>query len=188
MYKTKSPKKLFIYILSLIGISLIIILLYVNRPVILECRYGPYKDKDGINKIDFLPYSVLKINKITRKLTFYNIGSIRTLDKSLSMSDSVSFRSWGGGYETDFIKQKKLNDNEKLYLNDKNKEYLFEEIKDEKYMMMLDRSTLMLIISWKKNPDNKFIKKYFPDGLEKYTCSYPKKKKKSKYKKPKYKI
>ena len=42
MYKIKSDKKLFIYILSLIGVSLVVILLFVNRPVYLECRYGPY--------------------------------------------------------------------------------------------------------------------------------------------------
>jgi len=187
MYKTKSPKKLFIYILSLIGISLIIILLYVNRPVILECRYGPYKDKDGINKIDFLPYSVLKINKITRKLTFYNIGSVKSLDESLSMSDSVSFRSVRSMYETDYIKQKKLNEKEKRFLNDKSKEYLFPDLKDEEYKMSVHRSDLRFFIIW-KNPHKKAVKNLFPEGSEQYTCSFPKKKKKSKYKKPKNKI
>ena len=93
MYKIKSDKKLFIYILSLIGVSLLAILLFVNRPVYLECRFGPYKDKNGINRIDFLPYSVLKINKITRKMTFYNLGHINLIDESLSISDSVKFYS-----------------------------------------------------------------------------------------------
>ena len=187
MYKIKSPKKLFIYILSLIGISLIIILLYVNRPVILECRYGPYKDKDGINKIDFLPYSVLKINKITRKLTFYNIGSIKSLDESLSMSDSVSFRSVRSMYETDYIKQKKLNEEEKRFLNDKSKEYLFPDLKGEEYKMSVHRSDLRFFIIW-KNPHKKAVKNLFPEGSVQYMCSFPKKKKKSKYKKPKNKI
>ena len=174
MYKIKSDKKLFIYILSLIGISLVAILLFVNRPVYLECRFGPYKDKNGIFRTDFLPTSVLKINKITRKLTFYHLGSIKKPDYNISMSDSVSFRKSGRGYTTDFVKQKKLDDNEKYYLKNKDKEYLFQEIKDEEYMMVLDRSSLMFSISW-KHSNNKFIKEHFPDGMETYTCSFPKK-------------
>ena len=185
MYKIKSDKKLFIYILSLIGVSLVAILLFVNRPVYLECRYGPYKDKNGINRIDFLPYSVLKINKITRKLTFYHLGSINLIDESLSISDSVKFFSKNNVvYETNFVKQKKLNKKERKNWD---KEYLWPQIKDEEYKMSLHRSTLSFLISW-KNPQNDAVKELFPEGIEQYTCNYPKKKKKKKYKRPKNKI
>ena len=181
MYKIKSDKKLFIYILSLIGVSLLAILLFVNRPIYLECRFGPYKDKNGINRIDFLPYSVLKINKITRKLTFYHLGSINLIDESLSISDSVKFYSRYNAYETNFIKQKKLNKKERKNWD---KEYLWPQIKDEEYKMSLHRSTLSFLISW-KNPQNDAVKELFPEGIEQYTCNYPKKKKKKKYKRPK---
>tara|TARA_B100001996_G_C18333852_1_gene467428 strand:+ start:20 stop:577 length:558 start_codon:yes stop_codon:yes gene_type:complete len=185
MYKIKSDKKLFIYILSLIGVSLLAILLFVNRPVYLECRFGPYKDKNGINRIDFLPYSVLKINKITRKLTFYHLGSINLIDESLSISDSVKFFSKNNVvYETNFVKQKKLNKKERKNWD---KEYLWPQIKDEEYKMSLHRSTLSFLISW-KNPQNDAVKELFPEGIEQYTCNYPKKKKKKKYKRPKNKI
>ena len=185
MYKIKSDKKLFIYILSLIGVSLLAILLFVNRPVYLECRFGPYKDKNGINRIDFLPYSVLKINKITRKLTFYHLGSINLIDESLSISDSVKFFSKNNVvYETNFVKQKKLNKKERKNWD---KEYLWPQIKDEEYKMSLHRSTLSFLISW-KNPQNDAVKELFSEGIEQYTCNYPKKKKKKKYKRPKNKI
>ena len=185
MYKIKSDKKLFIYILSLIGVSLVAILLFVNRPVYLECRYGPYKDKNGINRIDFLPYSVLKINKITRKLTFYHLGSINLIDESLSISDSVKFFSKNNVvYETNFVKQKKLNKKERKNWD---KEYVWPQIKDEEYKMSLYRPTLLFTISW-KNPQNDAVKDLFPEGIEQYTCNYPKKKKKKKYKRPKNKI
>ena len=187
-YKIKSNNKLHIYVLSLIGVSLVVIYLFVNRPVYLECRYGPYKDKNGINRIDFLPYSVLKINKITRKLTFYHLGSINLIDESLSISDSVKFYSRYNAYETNFVKQKKLEGNEKRFLNKKDTEFLWPQIKDEEYKMSLYRPTLLFTISW-KNPQNEAVKDLFPEGIEQYTCDYPKKKKKKKkYKRPKNKI
>ena len=46
-------------------------------------------------------------------MTFYNLGHINLIDESLSISDSVKFYSRYNAYETNFIKQKKLNKKER---------------------------------------------------------------------------
>ena len=187
MLNIHSKDKIFIYIISVISVSLVLLYLFINRPVHLECRYGPYVDKNGMNRTDPLPFSFIKINKITKRLTFYHLGHINLIDESLSVSNSVRFRTVRNSFETKFIKQKKLDENEKKNLKNKDQEFLWPELINQEYRISLYRPTLLLTIEW-KNPENEYVKKIFPNGRTFYSCSYPKKKKKKKYKKPKNKI
>ena len=183
----KSSNKTFAYISVLIGLSLIGVYLYINRPITLECRYYYYDDK-GFRKGDLIAYQAIKINKILKTIKYYNLRPVGT-NEGLSMSGSVRYKSVRSNYETNYVKQKKLEDYEKKNIKNQNNEYLYPKLKNQKFKIVLHRPSLDARIDWNiESNDPELIQKHFKNTISQFSCDFPKKKKKKKYKKRKNKI
>mgnify|MGYP001231839952 CR=1 FL=1 len=107
--KIKFNKNSLYYFLGAVAASIFIFYWHITKPVTLDCRFGPYKDESGINRMDFIPYQELRINKRNRTMTFYHLKAIKGSTKYLGITTGpVKYLLSGSRYKTKFIKLEKL--------------------------------------------------------------------------------
>ena len=117
LLKIKFNKNFLYYFIGAVAASIFIFYNHITKPVTLDCRFGPYKDESGINRMDSIPYQELRINKRNRTMTFYHLKAIKGSTKYLGITTGpVKYFSSGNRYKTKFIKLEKLTDDEKYYL------------------------------------------------------------------------
>ena len=96
-----------------------------------ECHYGPHKDENGINRVDLLPFSKVKINHFFGKITFYQQKPYPSLKHDGIKLDTLNFfKKSESSYKTEKFKQRKLSNDEKKMLKNP-REYYWEEVKDD---------------------------------------------------------
>lgn len=164
-----------------LGIPLLIVafIIGVNRPVMLECAYGPFKDKDGVRKTDVFPLSAVKINKILNQITFYPLKPARDGRHEGISIGPFSIDRKGGSYVSSIFKIKPLTPKEVGLLKNK-QEFYWPEVKNDDLQIWFNRSTLVLEVVTPIPSPKKWI--------ERYTCYLPEEKNKAKPKKKDYKI
>lgn len=96
-----------------------------------ECHYGPFKDENGINRVDLFPFSKLEINHFFKKITFYPKKPRPSLKYDGVKLETLSFTKISkSSYKTEKFKQRKLTSEEKEFIKNP-KEFFWEEVKDD---------------------------------------------------------
>jgi len=170
-------KKIFISL----GISFLIVasIIGINRPVMLECAYGPFRDKDGVNKTDVFTFSAVKINKILNQITFYPLKPARDGRHEGISIGPFSIDRKGGSYVSSIFKLKPLAPTEVALLKNK-QEFYWPEVKNDDLQIWFGRFDLVLeVVTPIPGPKN---------WIKRYTCYLPEEKNKAQPKKKDYKI
>ena len=96
-----------------------------------ECHYGPFKDENGINRVDLFPFSKLEINQLFKKITFYPLKPSRSGKHDGIKLEALNFSKKNkSSYKTEKFKQRKLTSDEKKLLKNP-KDYYWKEVKDD---------------------------------------------------------
>ena len=195
LLKIKFNKNFLYYFLGAVAASIFIFYWHITKPVTLDCRFGPYKDESGINRMDFIPYQELRINKRNRTMTFYHLKAIKGSTKYLGITTGpVKYVSSGSSYKTKFIKLEKLTDDEKMsFQTGHETDYIWPKLKDEKFRIIIDRVSFFLDFEFENKIPKDILKETFKDVsisssyqgsyVRAYKCEFPREKKKKKSKK-----
>ena len=96
-----------------------------------ECHYGPFKDENGINRVDLFPFSKVEINHFFKKITFYPKKPRPSLKYDGVKLETLSFTKISkSSYKTEKFKQRKLTSEEKEFIKNP-KDFFWEEVKDD---------------------------------------------------------